>query len=148
MRLFLIVTLALAVAACGPSGTVDNALKLEQFRGEWLIINYWAVWCKPCIEEIPELNALNSLPGVAVVGVNYDGATGPALVEQLQKLQISFPTLAADPAAALGIARPSVLPTSLVLDPEGRLHQTLVGPQTIESLQAATREQLDSSAEG
>jgi thiol-disulfide isomerase/thioredoxin len=137
MRYLLATALLLALSACGPSATQDTAPTLEQFRGEWLVINYWAVWCKPCIKEIPELNTLDSLPGVAVVGVNYDGVTGDDLAGQVQKLKIDFPILASDPATRLGIARPSVLPTSLLIDPGGKLQATLLGPQTAESLQAA-----------
>jgi thiol-disulfide isomerase/thioredoxin len=125
------------LAACSPPAP-PGELRLDQFRGQWVVINYWATWCKPCIKEIPELNALDEFPQVAVLGVNYDGASGEELQQQLLELGITFPTLDADPAAQLGVARPLVLPTTLVLDPTGQLHATLVGPQTLESLAAAT----------
>ena len=73
-----------------------------------------------------------------VLGVNYDGVVDAALREQEAALSIAFPTLAEDPAARYGVARPEVLPTTLVIDPQGRLHRVLVGPQTQESLRAAT----------
>ncbi len=112
-------------------------------QGQWVVINYWAIWCKPCAEEIPELNALDELPGVTVLGVNFDGASGAELAQQLQQLAIRFPTLDADPAAQLGLARPVVLPTTLVLDPSGKLRDTLVGPQTLQSLRLATVDRTD-----
>ena len=59
------------------------------------------------------------------------------IARQLDKLGVAFPTLPADPAATLGNARPAVLPTTLIIDPTGRLTANLVGPQTLESLAAA-----------
>jgi thiol-disulfide isomerase/thioredoxin len=132
----------LTLAACSPAEQPVNTLNLDALRGQWVVINYWAIWCKPCIQEIPELNALAQLPEVTVLGVNYDETSGDELDQQLQQLGIAFPTLAADPAAQLGVARPVVLPTSLVLNPQGQLHDTLVGPQTLDTLAAATRQTL------
>ncbi|WP_407635201.1 TlpA family protein disulfide reductase, partial [Luminiphilus syltensis] len=56
--------------------------------GEWRLVNYWAIWCTPCREEIPELNLLDTLPGVSVFAVNFDGVTGAALAEQREQLAI------------------------------------------------------------
>ena len=141
MKQLLYLAFTLMLTACGGgggSGTADP-INLEQLRGQWLVINYWAQWCKPCIKEIPELNNLNQqYRQVTVLGVNYDGATGPELELQLEKLGIAFATLPGDPARQLGVPRPVVLPTTLILDPQGQLHATLVGPQTLESLAQAT----------
>ena len=113
-------------------------MSLEELRGQWVVINYWAQWCKPCIEEIPELNALDQkYEQVTVLGVNYDGAIGEALAQQQTRLGLAFASLEADPSAQLGIPRPIVLPTTLILDPDGQLAASLVGPQTIESLERA-----------
>jgi len=128
----------LLLTACAPAAPPGNSLQLDELQGQWVVVNYWAVWCKPCAQEVPELNALDELPGVTVLGVNFDGASGAELAQQLQQLAIRFPTLDADPAAQLGLARPSVLPTTLVLDPGGKLRETLVGPQTLQSLRMAT----------
>lgn len=142
MRSWLL-SLVLLLTACAPAAPPGNDLRLDELQGQWVVINYWAIWCKPCAEEIPELNALDELPGVTVLGVNFDGASGAELAQQLQQLAIRFPTLDADPAAQLGLARPSVLPTTLVLDPSGKLRETLVGPQTLQSLRLATVDRTD-----
>ena len=102
---------------------------------QWNVVNYWAIWCKPCREEIPELNQLNQIENVVVLGVNFDGKVGEALVSDAGDLGIAFEIID-DPAANLNISRPSVLPTTLVLSPEGTLVATLVGPQTAESIMA------------
>ncbi len=134
--------LLLLLAGCQPpAGPVGNAALLESLRGQWVVINYWAKWCKPCIEEIPELNALDrEHDDITVLGVNYDGATGEDLATQLRELRVAFPTLEQDPAELLGQPRPSVLPTTFIINPEGALVQALIGPQTLESLLAAIRD--------
>ncbi len=141
MKRLLCLALACCLTACAPEPGNGGSLQLEQLRGRWVVVNYWAQWCKPCIREIPELNALNeAYPEVAVFGVNFDGADGEELARQVAQLGVAFPTLVTDPAAQLGLPRPVVLPTTLVLDPTGRLTDTLVGPQTLESLALATRQ--------
>ncbi len=135
MKALLYPLLVLALAACGAT---TDCTRLADLRGRWAVVNYWAEWCTPCIAEIPELNALaTAYPELAVAGVNFDGATGDELAQQLAKLGVAFPTLARDPSPALGIARPAVLPTTLIIDPEGRLVETLIGPQTLDSLTEA-----------
>lgn len=139
MKYLTYLALTLALTACGGGSGTADPMNLDQLRGQWVVINYWAQWCKPCIKEIPELNKLNrQYRQVTVLGVNYDGATGQELDLQLEKLGIAFTTLPGDPARQLGVPRPVVLPTTLILDPQGQLHATLVGPQTLESLAQAT----------
>ena len=107
--------------------------------GQWRVINYWAIWCTPCREEIPELNALNDSTELMVFAVNYDGQIGEALLSQAAEMGITFTLLEQDPGAVMGIERPHVLPTTLLVNPEGAVTDTLVGPQTQESLLAVWR---------
>lgn len=129
------------IIACEPS-TPDNKNeqlitgKLENYQGKWLVINYWASWCKPCIEEIPELNhfAQNNRDKIQVFAINYDGVSGEDLIQQAGKLNIQFPMLTQDPLLQLHYPMPTVLPTTLIFDPQGKLLHTLIGPQTEEGL--------------
>ena len=104
--------------------------------GTWRVVNYWAIWCTPCREEIPELNALHQDSPLTVFAVNYDGQQGETLTQQASELGIRFELLEQDPGPALGIERPRVLPTTLLIDPEGVVTDILVGPQTRENLAA------------
>ena len=142
MKYLFALALTLALGACdSPENPATDTSLAQQYHGRWVVINYWAQWCKPCIAEIPELNALDEkYPQVAVLGVNYDGAVGDVLDKQLKTLGVAFPTLPQDPAAELGSPRPIVLPTTLILDPDGKLVHTLVGPQTLQSLALATEQ--------
>lgn len=133
--------LCLLLAACSdPEVRLANGTgtSWDAWEGQWLLVNYWAEWCAPCREEIPELNRIhNDATGVVVLGVNFDGLEGERLTSLMEKMDVRFPVLLDDPAARWEQARPSVLPSTLVIDPDGRLHDVLVGPQTYESLARA-----------
>jgi len=128
------------LAACapgdsGPAG-VESAPRLQ---GKWLVINYWAIWCAPCRREIPELNAFARTRGAdtIVYAVNYDDVQGEELLAQATELGIEFSLLTADPAASLSYARPTVLPTTMIISPDGKVWARLPGPQTEEALAEA-----------
>ena len=139
-RMLLLGALALCALGCGRADVEladGQRVSWSQWDGRWLVINYWAEWCAPCREEIPELNRLHRAgaeAGVVVLGVNFDGVTGAGMDRLIDLFAIEFPILLADPAARWAQARPSILPTTLIVDPDGNLHATLVGPQTYESL--------------
>ncbi len=117
----------------------EPADPLAQAGGEWLFINYWAEWCKPCIEEIPQLNGFHrEQAGKArVVMVNFDGASGAGLRQQAQTLGIETTLYEGDPSTRFGFEKPQVLPSTYVIGPDGTLRQTLIGPQTTATLSAA-----------
>ena len=106
------------------------------FPDQRRVINYWAIWCTPCRTEIPELNALHQATPLQVLGVNFEGHTDAVLASQAADLGIDFPLLEQDPGPSLGQARPTVLPTTWLVNPEGIVTDTLVGPQTQESILA------------
>jgi len=137
-----IVLVCVCLLLSGCRGTRFNladgqSLRWEDLRGQWVFINYWAVWCKPCIEEIPQLNDVHATKLGYVLGVNFDQPEQSVLQQQQRKLAIKFPVLQDDPMAILGYERPQVLPTTVLFDPEGRYRGVLLGPQTAASLKAA-----------
>jgi thiol-disulfide isomerase/thioredoxin len=114
---------------------VDGRNKsLSEYQGQWLLINYWAVWCKPCVTEIPEFNELNRRRGVAVISYNYDNTSGDLLAQQVAELGIEFPILRVDPAQVFSQDMPSALPATMLIDPEGRFDKWLMGPQTLDGI--------------
>lgn len=102
--------------------------------GHWRVVNYWAIWCTPCRTEIPELNALHEETDLRVLGVNFEGETGESLAAQAAELGITFILVENDPGPSLGQPRPRVLPTTWLVSPDGVVTDTLVGPQTRESI--------------
>lgn len=130
----------LVLAACTPTpdfyDTEGKRVDLETFQSEYLLINYWADWCVPCIAEIPELNILAHEHGdrLAVIGVNFDGLPVEQLKAQMQRLGIEYPVLTVDPAARLQIETPQVLPATYLMGTNRKLIRVLVGPQTVDSI--------------
>ncbi|WP_237445263.1 TlpA family protein disulfide reductase [Sinobacterium norvegicum] len=117
----------------------NNAWTAEQMQGKWLIINYWAIWCGPCRDEIPELNhfATEFDNKVLVFGVNFDGINGDKLRKQSDQMGIEFISLAEDPASWFELTPSQVLPVTHIINPLGERVDSLIGPQTLESLKQA-----------
>ncbi len=118
---------------------LDTApLTLPEPEGRWVVVNYWAEWCKPCLKEIPELNLLDRDSGdkVRVIGVNFDGLQGDDLRAAKQRFAISFDLLLEDPRTILAFAAPTAIPVTYLIEPEGSIAAKLVGPQTKETLLA------------
>ncbi len=128
-------------AGCGaePAKLASGgAAALDEWHGRWLLINYWAEWCKPCRDEIPELNALHhAQPEVTVVGVNFDGVSGDKLNALIARMGIEFPVLTSDLRPRWGYDPPGALPMTVLIRPDSVLHKRLLGPQTQETLLAA-----------
>ena len=141
LGLFLFLTLSLT--GCGnkePSyALIDGGeIKFSELQGRVVFINYWAEWCKPCRKEIPELNSLHQQfsDHALVLGVNFDNAQNDQLINQAQAMGIKFPVLTTDPRLLFGVKASGVLPETLVIDKHGMLHEVLLGPQTMEKLEA------------
>lgn len=137
------ITVSLCVAAivsgCSKPDFVDTAGengRFKDFQGKWLVINYWAEWCEPCREEIPEFNrfAHNHKDSAEVFAVSYDTLSSEQLAAQAERMNIEYRVLTDDPAALLGFRKPQVLPATYILKPDGSFYKELLGPQTEESI--------------
>src|SRR5438105_7443432 len=65
-----------------------NIIHLSDFHSQWLLINYWAYWCKPCFQEIPELNAFSQKEHIPILGVSYDQGSDEDLKKWVTQLGI------------------------------------------------------------
>ncbi len=143
MKKFVFMVLVL-LAGCSTDEQVLFAdgthTQASHWQGRWLVINYWAEWCGPCRHEIPEFNALHDervANGLVMLGVNYDNLQGQKLLEVIERMDIQFPVLAADPQSRYGYERATTLPMTVIISPAGQVHQVLIGPQTRASVKAA-----------
>jgi len=107
------------------------------WQGKWLIINYWASWCDSCAKEIPQLNLFyqRNKKQLILLGVNYDNLSIQNLANVINAMHISFPVLQSDPGSALGLPKIEVLPTTFIINPQGKIIKELLGPQTANSLE-------------
>ncbi len=114
-----------------------NHFKSQELRGKWLVINYWATWCSPCLKEMPELSALHARRAdVEVLGLAYEDSSASQIRDFLQRHPVSYPIgiVAIDqPPAALGA--PTALPLTWLVSPEGRLVQKFTGPVSAAQLE-------------
>ncbi|MFV8570940.1 TlpA family protein disulfide reductase [Marinobacter sp. SBS5] len=130
---FLVLSVGLALSGCSKVELekADGTLKSwDSYRGQWVLVNYWAEWCKPCLEEIPELNQLDKVPDITVLGVNFDGVEGESLRDLGARMGIEYTMLANDPAPEFGWNIPVALPATFIVSPGGELIETRFGPQT------------------
>lgn len=105
---------------------------LEQWRGKIIVLNFWATWCPPCREEMPELSQLQRQyrdQGVMVVGISTE--TLPQIRDFAQTMQVGYPLLAGDMQAmelstSLGNDK-SVLPYTVLIDANGQVAETYFG---------------------
>ena len=121
------------VTADGEPGDVGD------FRGRVVVLNAWATWCAPCIAEMPELDRLQAAHPDDLAVVALSDEDPPTVERYAQANGVGF-TLgrAADPEGLTGPYAGffGVRPTTLVIDREGVIRATLVGQQTLESLEA------------
>jgi len=134
------------VAADETEGPVDFTLQrikgeevsLSEFRGKWLVLNYWATWCTPCRKEIPELSALHEArDDVVVLGLAFEDTEMETFDTFLEEFQPAYPLLLVDvyaPPEPFGA--PKALPTTIILNPDGYAVKTFLGPVTREDLES------------
>ena len=111
---------------------------LADYRGQWVVLNFWSSWCEPCREESPDLQAFQEEnPGVAVVGVNLEDASDDAK-GFVSELGLTYPQLRAADSRALRESYGSVArPENFLIDPEGTIAVIQRGPVTGEVLDEA-----------
>jgi len=138
VRAALIILLAIVAVPAGYAEPVDFVLpdldgkqrRLSEFRGKWVLVNYWATWCPPCLEELPELEVFHTEHqhrDAVVIGVNMEDIALPRLRAFVEDQFISFPVLRAKPASRSALGAIPGLPTSYLVSPMGELVARQVG---------------------
>ena len=108
---------------------------LSKLNGNWIVINYWADWCAPCIKEIPELNEFaKENEDLFVYTFNFDHLEIEDLAPLTKKFKISVPSLVTHPREIWGIQTPPVVPATFFINPNGELVLSLFKPQTKDKL--------------
>lgn len=108
-----------------------KSVRTTALRGKYVVLNLWATWCGPCVKELPSLDSLQAAvksKDVLVVALSQDRAPKTIVPQYLKKLDIKHLSSYYDPqASATKAFRVPVLPTTLVIDPEGREVGRIIG---------------------
>ena len=114
-------------------GDPSQHITLSQYQGKPLIVNFWASWCQPCVEEAPSLNQLQrriAPLGGTILGVNVGVDDGEDTYEKfLSDYHIDFPTYRDSTEKLAASYGTTAYPETYVIDRQGRLDRKIVGPQ-------------------
>ena len=95
---------------------------IDKLNGNWIVINYWADWCAPCIKEIPELNEFASEnDDLLVYTFNFDQLDEEDLAPIAEKFNIQVPSLITHPRDIWGIQTPPAVPATFFINPKGKI---------------------------
>ncbi len=136
--------LLLMLAAAGAQAdfrltdTDGKSHSLSGYKGKWVLVNYWATWCPPCLEEIPDLIALhgNKKNNLVVIGVAMDYRNRKHVIDFAEGLLVDYPIVLGTDQVVRQIGPVEGLPTTYLFNPDGKMVAKQVG--------AITREMVES----
>ncbi len=123
----------------------DEAVRLSDFRGKVVFLNFWATWCKPCKEEMPSMEVLHKSlgkDGLVVVAVSIDRVTTKQDIPPFAKsLNLTFPILVDSWGQTDKRYKLMGVPETYIIDRAGILREKVIGPRDwtlLENLQVVT----------
>ena len=143
-------TTAYAAKSFVLTDTTGKKHTLSQYKGKWVIVNYWATWCPPCLEEVPDLVALydsRKNKDVMMFGVAFDFQSAKEVAEYVDDMLMSYPIVLGDDEVISQIGQAEVLPTTFIYNPSGELVKTKHGKVTKQYLEAVIAKQAKKMGE-
>ena len=125
--------------------TAGTQHQLSNYKGKWVLVNYWATWCPPCLEEVPDLVNLydhRKKKDLMVLGVVFDYKSVKDVNDYVDDMLMSYPIILGDDAVSTQIGSAEVLPTTFIYNPKGELvkiKRGLITKQYIEKIIGAEK---------
>lgn len=120
--------------------------RLSDYQGKWVIVNFWATWCSPCIKEIPELKSFHRQhrdQDIVVIGINFEELTVEQLQQAIDEFGIDYPVLRIGSVPLVPFEPLKGLPSTFAVSPQGRLVKSWMGPVDGEVLRSFIASQLE-----
>jgi len=118
----LVASAAAHAAGFDLTDTQGHRHRLADARGRWVVVNFWATWCVPCIQEIPEIAAFaRAHPDVVVIGVATDAEDAAKVKRFAAKLGHTYPLVLSSDRVEKQLGHPYALPTTRIFDPKGNV---------------------------
>ncbi len=111
---------------------------MRDFKGQILVVNFWATWCPPCLEEVPKLNDLHDRyknKGVRVIGIALDKDSLELVVPFVKENKIAYPILAGNQQVLTDLKNFKGVPTTFVFDRKGKIRKRFDGSFDLEQLE-------------
>ena len=119
--------------------------RLADYRGKWVLVNFWATWCSPCLSEIPELISLHNAhkdKDLLVIGIAMESGSRKKVADFARKHGISYPVVLGDFKTAKQIGVVDVLPSSYLYNSRGEQVSYQAGEVTRASVETYIRNKL------
>lgn len=121
--------------------------QFDQYKGKWVVVNYWATYCAPCVAEIPTLNSFAKRYKDKVVVLGMEAGETP--VEELQAFveekKIAYPVIPTQDSTMFAMGLLYGVPTTFIVNPEGEIVDTHMGMVTTAMLQKYLKAEQESS---
>ncbi|OQX16242.1 MAG: alkyl hydroperoxide reductase [Thiothrix lacustris] len=125
-----------------------QAHQFSEYQGKWVIVNYWATFCGPCVAEIPALNSVAKRfkDEAVVLGMEAGEASSEDLKQFMAQKKIAYPIIPTQDSTMFALGLVYGVPTTFIVNPKGEIVDTHMGAITSAMLQNYLKAEKDSAA--